>query len=96
MFMGKRDGICFYKHGISRRYLLMDDSGRTFYPRGEHGFTEIPFAEGLARVEQPLRELGENLETPYDDEYILRKAQALRAAGIEMVRIVIEHDQREM
>jgi hypothetical protein len=55
MFMGKRDGVYFYKHGISRRYLLMDDSGRTFETRGERGFAEIPFAEALARVERPLR-----------------------------------------
>jgi hypothetical protein len=88
--------VNFYKHGISRRYLLMDDSGRTFATRGERGFAEIPFAEALARVEQPLRGMGASLETPYDDEYIARKAEALRAAGIEMVRIVIEHDQREV
>jgi hypothetical protein len=40
--------------------------------------------------------MGASLETPYDDEYIARKAEALQTAGIGMVRIVIEHDQGEV
>jgi hypothetical protein len=86
----------FYKHGISRRYLLLDDSGKAYEARGPRGFAEIPFAEALARVEQPLKELGASLETSYDNEYVVRKAQVLRAAGIEMVRIVIDYDEGEV
>jgi hypothetical protein len=74
----------------------MDDSGRAFETRGKDGFAEIPFAEALARVEQPLKDMGTSPETPYDDDYIARKATALGASGIEMVRIVIEHDQGEV
>ena len=43
----------------------------------------------LARVEGPLKELGETLETAYDDAYITRKETALRAAGIEVLRLRI-------
>ena len=96
MFMGKRDGISFFKHGISRRYLLMNDSGRTYEERSHGLLAEIPFEEALARVEEPLIELGESLLTSYDDEYILRKEQVLRAAGFETFRIVIEPDEEEV
>ena len=43
----------------------------------------------MARVAAPLVEMGETLETPYDDAYIRRKDEALRAAGIEVVRFRI-------
>jgi len=36
-----------------------------------------------------LKELGETLETAYDDAYITRKETALRAAGIEVLRLRI-------
>ncbi len=36
-----------------------------------------------------MKELGETLETAYDDAYITRKDTALRAAGIEVLRLRI-------
>ena len=36
-----------------------------------------------------MKELGETLETSYDDAYVNRKDAALRAAGIEVLRIRI-------
>ena len=88
MFMGRSNGINHYKHGLSRRYLFLDDVGRpTKLLVGE--FREIPFDEALARVEGALKELGETLETAYDDGYITRKETALRAAGIEVLRLRI-------
>jgi hypothetical protein len=62
-------------------------------PGGTH-FREVPFDEALARVEEPLKELGETLETPYDDAYVNRKEAALRAAGIEVLRIRIVPEDR--
>ena len=58
-------------------------------PLRRNEFREIPFDEALARVEGPLKELGETLETAYDDAYISRKETALRAAGIEVLRLRI-------
>ena len=46
-----------------RRYLFLDDVGRTYEAAGRNGFREIPFEEAIARVEAPLREMGETLET---------------------------------
>ena len=89
MFMGRSNGINHYKHGLSRRYLFLDDVGRAYEAAGRNEFREIPFDEALARVEGPLKELGETLETAYDDAYISRKETALRAAGIEVLRLRI-------
>jgi hypothetical protein len=68
MFMGRINGICQYKHGLSRRYLNLGDDGRAdrYLDRGR--FEEISFEEALAWVVEPLAEMGETLETPYDAE----------------------------
>src|SRR6202162_1093643 len=89
MFMGCLNGINQYKHGLSRRYLFLDDEGRAYAATGRNDFREISFDEALARVEEPLKELGETLETSYDVAYVNRKEAALRAAGIEVLRIRI-------
>ncbi len=92
MFMGRVNGINQYKHGISRRYLFLDDDGRAYEAADGNGFREISFEEALGRVEEPLKDLGETLETRYDAAYVTRKAVVLREAGIELLRIVIESD----
>ena len=95
MFMGRVNGINHYKHGISRRYLFLDDEGRAFEATKRNEFREIPIDEALARVEAPLKEMGESLETPYDSAYVRRKEAALREAGIELLRIRILPEDRE-
>ncbi|HEU0142403.1 MAG TPA: hypothetical protein VFQ79_21960 [Bryobacteraceae bacterium] len=90
MFMGRLNGVNQYKHGISRRYLFLDDEGRAYESAGRDEFREIAFEEALGRVEAPLGVLGATLETPYDAAFIGRKAEALKAAGIETLRILIE------
>lgn len=94
MFMGRVNGIYQYKHGLTRRYLFLDDVGRAYEAAGRNEFREIPFDEALARVATPLDEMGETLETPYDSAYIRRKDEALRAAGIEVLRIRIVPEDR--
>ena len=89
MFMGRVNGINQYKHGISRRYLLLDDEGRAYRAFGRDEFREVPIEEALAVVEAPLKKMGESLETPYDSAYVRRKEAALREAGIEVLRIRI-------
>jgi hypothetical protein len=71
MFMGRVNGINQYKHGISRRYLFLDDEERAYEAAGRNGFREIPVEEAIARVEAPLQEMGETLETRYDSAYII-------------------------
>lgn len=92
MFMGRLHGINHYKHGICRRYLLLDDEGRAYRTVNSDTFQEIPFEEALADVEVPLHDLGATLQTPYDEAFRECKAAALRAAGIELLRIVVTPD----
>ena len=94
MFMGRSNGINQYKHGISRRYLFLDDEGRAYESAERNEFPEIAFEEALERVERPLKALGVTLETRYDAAYVRRKAAALREAGIETLRILIEPEDR--
>ena len=68
--------------------------GGAYESAGRNEFREIAFEEALGRVEEPLRELGATLETPYDAAYVRRKADALREAGIETLRILIEPEDR--
>jgi hypothetical protein len=89
MFMGRVNSINQYKHGISRRYLLLDDEGRAYQAFGRNEFREVPIEEALALVEAPLKELGATLETPYDSAYVRRKEAALREAGVDVLRIRI-------
>ena len=89
MFMGRFNGINHYKHGISRRYLLLDDEGRAYRASGTNEFREVSIEQALALVEEPLKALGETLETPYDSAYVRRKEAALQEAGIDVFRIRI-------
>src|SRR5689334_24489640 len=91
MFMGRvSNGINQYKHGISRRYLFLDDDGVAYERVHDGGFQRIATSEAIARIEEPLREIGETLETPYDSEYIRRKDAAVCAAGFEVLRFKID------
>jgi hypothetical protein len=54
MFMGTtREGINLYKHKITRRYLNIDDGGKTYkYNASDGSYTEIPFSEALKDLEE--------------------------------------------
>ena len=91
MFMGRlSNGINQHKHGISSRYLFLDDDCVAYERVHDGGFRRIAPSEAIARIEEPLREIGETLETPYDSEYIRRKDAAVRAAGFEVLRFKID------
>ena len=94
MFMGRMNGVNLYKHGLSRRCLNLADDGRAYrYLLGRGRFEEIPFEEALAWVAEPLAKMGETLETPYDEEYVARRAAALRVAGWEELRVQIRPER---
>jgi hypothetical protein len=87
--MGRLNGINRYKHGIARRYLFLDDRGRCYAQRDSR-YEPTDFATELTRLEAALKQLGETLETVYDEAYIARKDAALRGAGIKIVRLQVE------
>lgn len=90
MFMGRMNGINLYKHGIARIYLNLDDQGRCYLCREKGRFQQADFNVELARIEAALSELGETLESAYDEVYIEEKRRALQKAGILDERIEIE------
>ncbi len=78
MYMGRVHGINLYKHRISRQYLNLADDCRCFEYAGCHGFREIPFDGALARVEEPLIQIGESPRTAYDGPFRATRTEALR------------------
>ena len=90
MFMGRVNGINLYKHGIARMYLNLDDSGQCYVSRAHWKFEKADFVSELAKLEAALVELGETLESAYDEAYIAKKKDALRKSGISHERIEIQ------
>ena len=90
MFMGHLNGINIYKHGISRTYLHLDDEGNCYTP-GERGrYISADWAIELARLEACLAALGENLRSPYDEQFITRRRKALQQHGISLLTVSVE------
>ena len=90
MFMGKANGVNLYKHGIARMYLNLDDSGQCYVLREKWHFERADFDTELGELEAVLAELGETLESVYDESYIARKRKALEMIGIPLERIEIQ------
>jgi hypothetical protein len=90
MFMGRVNGINLYKHGIARMYLNLNDSGQCYVSRERWKFEKAEFACELKKLEVALAELGETLESVYDEACIAQKRVALRKAGIPLERIEIQ------
>ena len=95
MYMARIHGIHLYKHGISRTYLNLDDSGQCFRYRNAP-FEKVDFAVELAKLEASLAELGETLKSVYDEAYIAQKKEALREAGIPLLWVEIEPEDRSI
>ena len=96
MYMGRANGIHLYKHGIARMYLNLDDSGTCYAYLEDATYEPTDFAVELAKLEAALAELGETLESVYDDSYKTRKKKALREAGISLLRIEVEPENKSV
>jgi hypothetical protein len=96
MFMGKANGVNLYKHGIARMYLNLDDSGQCYVSRGKWRFERADFDTELGKLEAALAELGETLESVYDESYIAWKRKALEMMGIPLERIEIQPEDRSI
>lgn len=96
MYMGRANGINLYKHGIARMYLNLDDASACYVDRGNGNYEIADFAIELGKIEAALAELGESLESVYDDAYKARKEKALREAGISLLRIDVEPEDRSL
>jgi len=94
MYMGRVNGINLYKHGITRGYLNLADDGQCYVYCGYSGYKKAEFTVELAKLEACLKQMGETLESAYDDEYIARKDGELHQAGIPVLRLQIKPDDK--
>ena len=93
MYMGQTNRINLYKHGISRSYLNLDDSGNC-YVKGERGcYRRADLGQELAKLEKCLKALRATLETPYDESFIAQKRETLRQEGISLITLQVEPDE---
>jgi hypothetical protein len=90
MFMGRTNGINLYKHGISRRYLNLDDEGHCYVYIARDCLASADFERELAILEDDLRGLQATLETPYDEEFMMRKMESLAQQGISLLTFQVE------
>jgi hypothetical protein len=87
MFMGHDGDIRMYKHGITRRYLLIDSRAYCYRYRAyaKKKYTRISRKDAIAWVFEDIEKMNATPETPYDDDYIAKKHKALAEAGWTMV-----------
>ncbi len=69
-----------YKHGITRRYLHLDHSGRAYLYRPDE-YVETPVGIALELVFADLASMGATRETPYNEEYVREKHRKAREMG---------------
>jgi hypothetical protein len=83
MFLDRVNGIN-RNHGIARIYLNLDDSGQCCASREHWKFEKAEFACELTKLEAALAELGETLESVYDEAYIAQKKDAWPKVSIPL------------
>ena len=72
--------IELYKHGITRRYLNLDQTNRA-YRYTEDGYVQTPVALAVESVFDGIEEMGWTRETRYDEEFVAEKHRLLAEAG---------------
>jgi hypothetical protein len=72
--------IELYKHGITRRYLNLDQSNHAYRYTGD-GYVQIPVADAIDGVFEEIEGMGWTRETRYDEEFVAEKHRQLREAG---------------
>lgn len=93
MFMGRVNGINQYKHGITRTYLYLDDASNCYMKAEKGGYVPGNWGVELGKMEACLARLAASLATPYDEEFIVRKRNALQKQGISLLTIEVQpHD----
>lgn len=63
MFMGYSSGVRMYKHKVTRRYLNIDEKGRTYrWADGQNKYVRVTVADALTHVFEDIEDL-----QPYRD-----------------------------
>lgn len=97
MFMGyatagRGTRIRLYKHGITRRYLMLDERCRpyTYTERGEYVAWPYGLESAIDRAFEGIEQLDATRSTAYDDVYIAERDAALAAAGWRVITMKLE------
>lgn len=89
MWMGRVDGdppIELYKHGITRRYLNLDSSGRAWrFDAISHTYVPIRFEEAIDHVFEGIEDFGASRATKYDCSFIAEHNRKLHEAGFTVI-----------
>ena len=88
--MGRVNGITLYKHGITRTYLNLDDAGNCYVKAEKGSYAPGNWETELDELEACLATLGDRLATPYDEEFIVRRRNALQEQGISLLTIKVQ------
>ena len=82
MFIGRVNSMNRYKHGITRTSLYLDDSGHCYLPDEGGVFTDQEIGTASWPRWSPLTDFGWTLPTPYDQDFVIQKKNALREQGL--------------
>lgn len=88
--MGRVNGINQYKHGITRTYLYLDDAGNCYMKAEKGGLVPGNWGVELGKMEACLARLNASLATPYDEEFAVRKRNALQQQRISLLTIDVQ------
>lgn len=72
--------IELYKHGITRRYLNLDQFNRAYQFNGKD-YDPVPVAIAIERAFEGIDESGWTRQTGYDEEFVAEKHRLLREEG---------------
>ena len=90
MLMGIHKGIRQYKHGFTRRYLLLDANGVPYRYDGHGGYRRTTRAWAIRHVFDRLEEMGYTRRTPYNAETIAERDARLGSVGWSVARGSVE------
>ena len=76
----KEATIELYKHGITRRYLNLDEHDHA-YKLTNVGYRRVSIEEAIDWVFENIEGMGWSRETVYDVDFVARRCEALREAG---------------
>jgi hypothetical protein len=66
----------------------LDDEGNCYVYQGGSQYRPTDFSVKLQKLEASLKEQGETLRTPYEDQYIARLVGQVIRASLETVKLV--------
>jgi hypothetical protein len=88
MWMGATQGIHLYKHGFTRRYLNLDGRGNAYRYLGTgNRYARMDLGEAIEVVFEGLEEMRKTRESPYDDDAVREKHEALAKAGWTTINV---------